>query len=138
MPILSDVFESAVVGPGFRLQQIPRAVTGAEAPLDTLPTDHALYCVIVLATLVVSVGVVVLAESIIGGPESTDFLQEINPITRKAGNKNISLIKENKEALGRGVIFFMLAILEGLGGVLSNLFRPCSFTTCLRARKPLF
>jgi hypothetical protein len=87
---------------------MPRAVTGAEASEATLPPDRAVNCVIILTAVVVNEG-----GKVTGGTwTGLDFLQENNPIARKAGTKNMPLRKEIKDTLRMGVAFFMSVVFE--------------------------
>jgi hypothetical protein len=110
VPVLSEVFESEVVGPGLMLQHTPRAVTFAPGEL-TLPPDQAEYCVIILTAVVVNSG----AETIGGSFFVPVFEQEIIVITRKTGKKNVSLIPVIKDTPRLRVEVFMLV---GLGVII--------------------
>ena len=120
VPVLSEVFESDVVGPGFVLQQTPRADTAAPSEL-TLPPDQAEYCVTTLDVVVVNTG----AETTGGSFFVPVFEQEIIAMTRRTGKKNVSLILIIKDTPRLRVEVFMLVGLgvdDALGIVLSNLF----------------
>jgi hypothetical protein len=104
VPVPSDVFESAVVGAGFKLQQMPRAVTGAAASEDMFPPDCAEYCVTIVAVVVVNAG-----PAITGGSFFVlDFVQEIIPITRRIGKSSVPLIAGIKDTPRLGVVWCML------------------------------
>jgi hypothetical protein len=107
VPVPSEVFESAVVGSGLILQQIPLAVTSAEPSEVTLPPDCTEYWVMTLVAEVVNTG----AEVTGGSLTVPDFVQETNTKIRKAGNNIISL-KEIKDTPWTGVVFFMLVDLK--------------------------
>jgi hypothetical protein len=103
VPVPSEVFESAVVGEGFKLQQIPLAVT--DAPLElTFPPDCAVYWVTIVVAVVVNVG-----GEITGGSFFVpDFVQEIIAITRSTGISSVPLIAGISDTPWLGVVWFMM------------------------------
>jgi hypothetical protein len=93
------------------LQQMPRAVTGAEASEVTFPPDCAVYCVTIVAAVVVKDGAAITGGSLV----VPDFVQENIPVTRRIGNSSVPLITGIKDTPRLGVEVFMLV---GLGVII--------------------